>query len=223
MKIVAILGTPHGSRGATGQLLGKVIEPLPAAGAQIELFEVHKMHLEPCRGCSACHKTGHCIFHDDFGPIREAMLAAQGVILASPNYIFNVSAQLKTFLDRCSCPIHCQALEGRYGAAVVTSGGTGGEEVAHYLNRVLRALGCWTVGSVVAETWMLQQPPSAASLFAQAGQLGQRLLTAIRNHPVFPEQTEERRVFYQRMQTLVTSCRDEWPYEYAYWQSRGRL
>ena len=58
MKIVAILGTPHGSKGATGHLLRKVIAPLEAAGVQVQLFEVHKMNIEPCRGCSVCHKKG---------------------------------------------------------------------------------------------------------------------------------------------------------------------
>ncbi|MCX7015884.1 MAG: flavodoxin family protein [Candidatus Sumerlaeota bacterium] len=223
MKLLAILGSPHGMKSATGQLLSKTIQAAESSGAQVDLFEIPKMKIEPCRGCGACHKKGRCVIKDDFGAIKDDMLQADGVILASPNYIFSVTAQLKTFIDRCSCPIHCQALEGRYGASVVTSGGAGGEEVSQYMNRVLRALGCWTVGSVETEGWVLSNEAAAAPVFAKAADLGARLVAAIGAREAYPDQEEERGAFFARMKALVTRNKEEWPYEYEYWKSRGRL
>jgi len=66
------------------------------------------------------------------------MIAAGGIILATPNYIFNVSGQLKVFIDRCSSLIHCMALDGKYGACVVTSGGGDEWPIVQYLNHFLR-------------------------------------------------------------------------------------
>ncbi|MCD6365646.1 MAG: flavodoxin family protein [Planctomycetes bacterium] len=57
----------------------------------------------------------------------------RSTVLGSPNYIFNVSAQMKALLDRCCGPLHRNAWDGKYGVAVVTSGGGGQEQVDRYL------------------------------------------------------------------------------------------
>ncbi len=55
-----------------------------------------------CKGClETCHTKGKCFQDDDFEKMKNAMLAADGIILASPNYVFSVSAHMKAFLDRC--------------------------------------------------------------------------------------------------------------------------
>jgi multimeric flavodoxin WrbA len=180
------------------------------------------MKVQPCRGCAACHKTGECVIQDDFKQIKDSLLAADGVVLASPNYIFSVTAQMKAMMDRCSCPLHCQAMEGKYGAAVVTSGG-GGEEVEAYLLRFLRALGCRTVGGVTAEARQLEDERTRGPKCGEAAILGARLVEAIRTRAKFPEQDNERAAFSRRMKELVGFRKDEWPYEYNYWKSHGRI
>ena len=144
------------------------------------------MKVQPCRGCAACHKTGECVIRDDFKQIKDSLLAADGVVLASPNYIFSVTAQMKAMMDRCSCPLHCQAMEGKYGAAVVTSGGSGGEEVEAYLLRFLRALGCRTVGGVTAEARQLEDESTRGPKYGEAAILGARLVEAIRTRANVP-------------------------------------
>ena len=141
------------------------------------------MDVKPCRGCGACHKTGQCVIKDDFKEVEDALLKADGIVLASPNYIFSVTAQMKALMDRCSCPIHCQAMEGKYGAAVVTSGGSGSDEVEGYLLRFLRALGCWTVGSVAAEAGEIEGKSGQGGRFGEARDLGARMVEAIRAAP----------------------------------------
>ena len=91
------------------------------------------------------------------------------------------------------------------------------------MNRVLRALGCWTVGSVEAEGWAVANKSAAAPIFAKAAGLGARLVSAIAAKDAFPEQQAERRAFFERMKALVTRAKDEWPYEYEYWKERGRV
>jgi multimeric flavodoxin WrbA len=143
-------------------------------------------------------------------------------VLASPNYMFNVTAQMKAFLDRCCGPLHCQAWEGKCGAAVVTSGGGGAEEVEAYRLRFLRAMGCRTVGSVSAQARQLEGD-AAGQCTQAAGRLGANLVESIRSKRAFPEQAAERQAFVNRMKQLVTMQKDIWPYEYEYWKSHGRL
>ena len=126
-------------------------------------------------------------------------------------------------MDRCSCPLHCQAMDGKYGAAVVTSGGSGSEEVETYLLRFLRALGCRTVGGVTAEARQIEDERTRGPKYGEAAVLGARLVEAIRTRAAFPEQEKERHAFFQRMKELIGFRKDEWPYEYEYWKSHGRL
>jgi hypothetical protein len=106
---------------------------------------------------------------------------------------------------------------------VVTSGGSGGEEVEAYLLRFLRAMGCWTVGSVGAEGRQLADATAAAKVLQDARGLGGRLAEAARIKLTVPAQAEERRASAERMRHLVTAMKDAWPYEYEYWRARGRL
>jgi multimeric flavodoxin WrbA len=219
MKITAILGSPHGMKGNTGQVLRRMVQAMEAAGAQVTLLSLASLDVKPCRACDVCHKTGTCAIKDDFGTVKDALLAADGVVLASPNYIFSVSAQMKALFDRCCGPLHCQALSGKYAAAVVTSGGNGSEEVERYILRFLRALGCRTVGSMGTEAWQMADETARSTVFIQAEELGTRLLNAIRNREQFPEQDEERKAFFERMKTLINLRKNEWPYEYEYWKT----
>jgi multimeric flavodoxin WrbA len=155
--------------------------------------------------------------------VKRAMLAADGVVMASPNYINSVTAQMKALFDRCACPLHCQAFEGRYGAAVVTSGGPGSDEVEQYILRFLRSLGCWTVGSIGAEARDVADEKTRVKALAASRDLGKKLAEAVRNAETYPEQTQARQGFFQRMKMLVALHKEDWPYEYKFWKSMGRL
>jgi multimeric flavodoxin WrbA len=223
MKLVAIIGSPRGMKGNTGRMLGALLDAARLEGAETTTFALAELDVQPCKACEACHKVGACVIKDDYETIKAAMLEADGIIIASPNYIYSVSAQTKAFLDRCSCAIHCQMLEGRYGAAVVTSGGGDCEEVENYILRVLRALGCWAVGSVGTEAWRLGDEAHWSEPFARAATLGRELVAAIRERRTYGEQVEERRSVFERMKDLVTRMKDSWRYEYEYWKARKRL
>mgnify|MGYP001164243381 FL=1 len=223
MKIVEILGSPHGIKGNTSVLSSQVLLAAERAGAAVAGLSLSDYEVKPCLGCNACHKTGRCPQRDDFDKVKQACRNADGIVLASPNYIFNVSAQMKAFLDRCCGPLHCQAWEGKYGLAVVTSGGGGCEEVERYLLRFMRAMGCWTVGSIGAEAFRLADDCAREGCFEAARQLGVRMVEAIRGKETFPDQQAEKDAFHDRMSRLVRSRKDEWPFEHEHWQSQGWL
>jgi multimeric flavodoxin WrbA len=223
MKVVGIIGSPKGMKGNTGVVLGGVLEGAKAAGAEVTVFALGDLKVAPCRACDVCHKTGKCSIRDDFDAILEAMVEADAVVLASPNYIFSVSAQMKALFDRCCGPLHLQLLDGKHAAAVVTSGGSGGEEVEAYMLRFLRTLGCWTVGSAVAEATQLFTDASRAQVLTHATALGAELVAAAETDRSYADQQPEREAFKGRMKQLMTFRKEEWPYEYEYWRAAGRL
>ena len=224
MKIVAVLGSPHGIKGATGTLLAEVIRGAQEAGAQAtELLSLADHKVNPCLACDACHKTGVCPQKDDFKLLRSAMIEADGIVLASPNYIMSVSAQMKALFDRCCGPGHCIAMHDKYAVAVETSGGPGGQEVQQYMLRFLGNLGCWTVGSAGATASELGDPARRPQVLGAAAELGRALVNAIRDKRTFPQQVPDRKAFFDRMKSLVQRHKDTWRYEYEHWKSRGWL
>jgi multimeric flavodoxin WrbA len=221
MKIVAINGSGTGNAGATGKTLMAVADGARAAGAEVETFLLTELTISPCKSCHTCQKTGRCIFNDDYPAIRDAMMQADGLVLASPNYIFNVSASIKALLDRSfSFLFHCQALFGKYGAVVVASAGPMYQPVEEYLSHVIGTLGCWKVGSLAVASDQMNIPDERTKVLENASELGRSLVEAVKARRQFPEQEEQRTMAFEMMRWLVQSQKDRSPYEYDYWQRR---
>jgi multimeric flavodoxin WrbA len=223
MRIAAVLGSPHGLKGATGTLMAEVVRGCREAGADVDVLSLRELVVNPCRACDACHKVGQCPQNDGFETVKTAMLAADGIVLASPNYIVSVSAQMKALLDRWCGPLHCILLREKYAVAVETSGGAGGEGVREYMLRVERMMGCWTVGSIGATGIGLADAARRQAAFAAAGELGRALVDAITRKKTYPEQVAERDAFFERMKMLIGFRKDEWAYERDHWKAKGWL
>ena len=119
-KIVEVLGSPHGIKGNTGVLSSQVLLAAEQAGAVVTRLSLSDYEIKPCLACDTCHKTGRCAQQDDFEKVKATLQNADGIVLASPNYISNVSAQMKALLDRCCGPLHRNAWDGKYGAVSYT-------------------------------------------------------------------------------------------------------
>lgn len=218
MNFIAINASPHGQRGNTAILLDRVVEGVQSAGGNVEIVYLSKMKVNPCLGCDACHKTGSCPIPDDFAPLKQKLLACDGFIFASPNYIMNVSAQMKALFDRCCGIIHCQSMDGKYGAVVETSGGGGNEQVLDYMQQVVGMLGAWSVGSVGSSMAGERLFPEQDQLFAKATELGRELYLAAMEKRDFPEQEGAILGLRAYMKGLVDQMKDFWHYEFNYWQ-----
>jgi multimeric flavodoxin WrbA len=220
MKILAIIGSPRGMQGNTGRLLDEVLAGVEAFGAETEILSLKTLDVQPCVACDVCHKTGVCNINDDYETIKDKLLACDGFILASPNYIFSVSAQMKALFDRCNGLIHCMALEGKYAAMVETSGGGEDEEVLTYMNRFVKTLGANSVGGIGSPAAGIREFPDEANLYAKAQELGQELCRCISEKRKFPEQDSFINEFSGRMSGLVDFMQEYWVFEREYWKKK---
>jgi len=100
MNTVIFLGSPR-KKGNTELLLGKIIQGLEEAGEPCELIRLPDLDIHPCIGCGSCEKTGTCIFKDDMQEMYKKISRADRIIIGSPIYFYNVTAQTKLFIDRC--------------------------------------------------------------------------------------------------------------------------
>lgn len=217
MKIISLLASPHGLEGNTAGLLEHVMDGARSAGAEIETVVLPGDTVGPCKACDVCHIKGTCPQKDEFEAIKAKIYEADGLVLACPNYIFHVTAQLKAFIDRCCGVIHCMSFRGKYGASVVTSGGGGEEPIAEYMSKFMVATGITPIGSVSATMGGLQgEFPD--NLKEEAKALGKKLVESCESKATFPEVEKAQAEFREHMQMLITLRKDDWPYEYEYWQ-----
>ena len=98
-KIVAIYGSPR-RKGNTATLLKKAIEGARDAGADVEEIVLRDLKISPCLEIYGCLQAGECAIKDDFQMVRDKILQAQGLILASPVFFYAVSAHTKMLMDR---------------------------------------------------------------------------------------------------------------------------
>jgi multimeric flavodoxin WrbA len=223
MKILAILATPHGMKGNTGRLLEEVLAGAEEFGAEREILSLKKLLVLPCVGCDVCQKTVICTIKDDYEKIKEKLLACDGFILASPNYIFNVTAQMKALFDRMNGLIHCMALEGKYAAVVETSGGGGDEEVIDYMTHVVNVLGAYSVGGIGSPISGVRTFPDETAIFAKARSLGIELCQSISERRRFPEQEVFISGFRERMSGLIDAMKECWVFEREYWVKKRSM
>jgi multimeric flavodoxin WrbA len=223
MKIVAIIGSPRGIKGNTAALLNLVLEGAASQGASTEVIAIKGSEIKPCRGCDVCHQKGVCPQKDSFTTIKGKVMEADGIVLASPNYIFHVSAQLKAFIDRCCGVVHCLDFEGKYGASVVTSGGGDEDAIAEYMNHFMAITGVTPVGSVWATMGQIEGQNFPETLKSQARTLGEKLVTAWKNKETSPQHSITSSQFRERMKSLILWRKSEWPYEYEYWKKHRGL
>ena len=100
MKIVAILGSPR-SRGNSATIARRFRDAAVSRGAVAETFELNRLSYRGCQGCYACKKgRDNCVLQDDLTQVLAAVETADIVLLASPVYYGDVTAQLKGFIDR---------------------------------------------------------------------------------------------------------------------------
>ena len=99
MKVLGLVGSPRVG-GNTELLVAKVLEGAASAGAETEQIALNPLSVRGCQACEACRKLKRCRLKDDMQPLYDKMLETDALVLGTPIYYWNVSAQLKAFVDR---------------------------------------------------------------------------------------------------------------------------
>ena len=102
MKVLAINGSPR-KGGNTEILLRKVLEPLAAAGHKTDYVQVGGTRIRGCTACGACGRLQNkrCVIEDDIFNLAFAkMLEADAIVIGSPVYFADVTAETKALIDR---------------------------------------------------------------------------------------------------------------------------
>lgn len=99
MRIVILLGSPH-KEGTTARLAAAFERGALAAGHTVETVYVPGEKISPCLSCGVCRKTGACVQRDGAPALIDKLMEADGIVFVSPLFYFNLTAQLKSLIDR---------------------------------------------------------------------------------------------------------------------------
>jgi multimeric flavodoxin WrbA len=100
-RVLILAGSPRKNGNSTILAL-KAAEGVKAEGGEAEVVRIGNLKIAPCNACDSCRTKPEagCIIKDDMQPLYQKIKDAQGIIFATPIYWFNVSAQMKLFIDR---------------------------------------------------------------------------------------------------------------------------
>jgi multimeric flavodoxin WrbA len=189
-----------------------------------EIVRLSDYRLQTCRGCKVCFEQGeeHCPLKDDRDVLIGKMMASDGVVFASPNYSFQVSAIMKTFLDRLGFAFHRPRFFGKTFTSIVAQGIYGGNKIVDYLDFVGSGLGFNTVkGSCITTIDPVtekQQKKIDKALAAQARRYYARL-----ERPGYVAPTLLKLLLFRLGRTKIRMELDDSSCDYRYYVDKGWL
>ena len=152
MKVVGINGSPR-KDGNTAILIETVFQELRKEGIETEMIYIA---LKPVRGCRACYaclnkQDKRCAFGDEDG-VNECiskMIAADGIVLGSPTYFTDVTAEMKALLDRAGVvsKVNGDIFKYKVGGAVVAVRRGGAIHTFDTMNHFLHYMQMFLVGA----------------------------------------------------------------------------
>ncbi len=101
MLVLGLQGSPR-KKGNSDFLLSAFMKEAEQLGAQTHVVDVDKKNIVPCKEYTTCEKKGFCPIKDDMKyEIYPLLRQADVIVAASPVFFYNVTAQLKSLIDRC--------------------------------------------------------------------------------------------------------------------------
>ncbi len=99
MKVLGLMGSPR-KNGNTFTFLNRALEGARETGADTDIIFVNDLNIRGCQRCNAHFQTGQCILKDDMRQVYEKINKSDVIIFASPNYLGQMTGQLKIVYDR---------------------------------------------------------------------------------------------------------------------------
>lgn len=107
-------------------LLKKALEPFYEKNWIVREHLLSDYRIGPCRACDSCQVNNTCKIEDDMSRIYEDIFDCDALIVGTPVYYRNVSAQLKAVFDRVYALKSARPLAGCFGGGIAVGRGTGG-------------------------------------------------------------------------------------------------
>lgn len=97
--ILGLVGSPR-VNGNTDFLVTLILKAAAEQGCRVEKVLLSQSKISPCQACDYCKTHTTCIQGDGMQILYEKLRKADGIVLGTPAYFWQETAQTKTFIDR---------------------------------------------------------------------------------------------------------------------------
>jgi multimeric flavodoxin WrbA len=222
-KITAFVGS--GRNKNTYTAVEQFLANMHAFGdIESEIVVLSDYRLGFCRGCRVCFDKGEefCPLKDDLGMLVDKIKASDGVIFATPNYMFQMSGIMKTFLDRFGYLAHRPSFFGKTFTSIVTQGFTGGNKIAQYFDFTARILGFNPVKGTIVTGFVPRTEEGQKKIDRDLAALSKRFHAKLVK-PAYPVPSWFMLIGFRMGRTSIVQELDDRSRDYRYYAEKGWL
>ncbi|SES63892.1 Multimeric flavodoxin WrbA [Natronincola peptidivorans] len=219
-KVTAFIGSQR--KKATYQAVQEMEKNLKQYEAMdFEYVFLNDYELQFCRGCKTCFDKGEkfCPLKDDRDMLLEKMEEANGIIFATPNYAFQVSARMKNFFDRFSYMLHRPKFFSKTYTAIVTQGVFGGKDIVKYLEFTGIHLGFDVIKGSCVPVLEPMNDLQQKKLKQEMKKLSDRFYRGL-SHSTLSVPSFSRLMVFRMTRASLQSIGEE-SYDYSYYKDQG--
>lgn len=99
MKVLGFSGSPK-KDGSTNTIIKKILNIAEENDHKTKFYSLNDLNINPCQDCGHCKENENCDLDDDINELHNEIGSADYLIIGSPIYYGEVSAQTKLFTDR---------------------------------------------------------------------------------------------------------------------------
>lgn len=124
IKVLGLVGSPKVD-GNTAKLVNAILEGAAENGAETVIYNLSSLDIKGCDACHRCQENGCCVIDDDMQELYQQIEEADTVVLGSPVYMWQMTAQTKLLIDRMTAflrPNFSSRLDNKKMILVFTQG-----------------------------------------------------------------------------------------------------
>ncbi len=220
-RVTAFVGSARKKH--TFNAVRQFLENLQSLGEiEYEIATLSDHRLGTCRGCQLCFEKGEefCPLKDDRDLLIEKMMASDGVVFASPNYSFQVSAIMKIFLDRLGFVFHRPRFFGKTFTGIVGQGIYGGDKIVNYLDFVGKGLGFNTLKGCCVTAVEPMTEKEKKKIDKAVAEHSRRFYERLMQ-PAYPVPTLLKLMVFRMARTSIGIMLDDNSLDYRYYKENG--
>ena len=222
-KVTAFVGSAR--KRNTYKAVVQFMTNLQALGdVEYEIVTLSDYRLGTCRGCRVCFEKGEqfCPLKDDRDVLMDKIEASDGVVFATPNYSWDMSGIMKTFLDRFGFVCHRPRYFGKASTSIVTQGIGRGDKIVEYFDFLGMILGFNTVKGSCVTALDPRTEKDQQKIDRTLAEQSKRFY-AVLSKPAYPVPTLFKLMGFRMGRTTIKQMLDERSRDYRYYAEKGWL
>lgn len=210
--IVVINGSPKTDSDSL-KYVEKLLDQLKQSNYQFtyKIHQLSKMNIVNCTGCMNCTRNGKCRVDDDIIKIKEDIKESSIVIFSSPVHFNQVSSYFQNFIERSLIDLHLFTYLGKYFGTVISTNGSGEDDVDKYLSKIGYLFGMKKIGTTFISRSDGTNKQKEKKFIQNIGQVlsGKKIKPSLINT-----------LYFESMKSIIKGNPEYFKYENQYWNEQ---